>query len=142
MVIGWFPDLCVADVAASQAFYVALVDLEVLVDHRWYVELGVGGRVALALVQRGHDTLPRQAGGPATGVLVSFEVDDVDGVAARAAMLRAPVIWPLTTELGQRHVMVADPDGTMVDVIQRVALRGPDRRRLAAYRRRADGGGG
>jgi predicted enzyme related to lactoylglutathione lyase len=141
VVVGWFPDLCVADVAASRAFYVALVDLAVLVDHRWYVELGVGDRVALALVERGHDTLPGQAGGPPTGLLVSFEVDDVDDVATRATALHAPVVWPLTTELGQRHLMVADPDGTMVDVIQRVALRASDRRRLAGYRRRADGGG-
>jgi hypothetical protein len=41
----------------------------------------------------------------------------------------------LVTELGQRHFMVADPDGAVVDVIQRVALTGADLRRLARHRR-------
>jgi len=132
---GWFADLCVADVARSIAFYTALVDLDVLVDHGWYAELGAGGRTALALVRRGHETVPATAGGPARGLLVSFEVDDVDAVVGRAERLGAPVVWPLANELGQRHLMVADPDGTIVDVIQRVPLTALDRRRLAAYRR-------
>ena len=67
MVVGWFADLCVADVGASRAFYAQLLDLTVLVDHGWYVELGVDDRVALALVQRGHETVPAQAWTRAAG---------------------------------------------------------------------------
>jgi catechol 2,3-dioxygenase-like lactoylglutathione lyase family enzyme len=132
---GWFADLCVADVARSIAFYTALLDLDVLVDHGWYAELGADGRTALALVRRGHETVPPAAGGPARGLLVSFEVASLDSVVGRTERLGASVVWPLVTELGQRHLMVADPDGTIVDVIQRVPLTALDRRRLAAYRR-------
>jgi hypothetical protein len=35
--------------------------------------------------------------------------------------------------------MVQDPDGTIVDVIERTPLTAADRRRLAAYRRAAAG---
>lgn len=40
-----------------------------------------------------------------------------------------------TTELGQCHFMVLDPDGAVVDVIERVPMTAEDRRHLARYRR-------
>jgi catechol 2,3-dioxygenase-like lactoylglutathione lyase family enzyme len=137
MVTGSFTDLCVADVGRSSAFYRALLDLDVVVDHGWYAELGVGDRTFLALVQRGHETVPAAAGAPPRGVLVSFEVDDAAAVARRAADDAVPIVVALETELGQRHLMVTDPDGAVVDVIERVPLSGRDRRRLAQLRRTA-----
>ena len=135
MVITAFADLCVADVPASTAFYRDLLGLDVLVDLGWYVELGGDGRAMLALVQAEHDTVPRQAGCPARGVLVSFDVHEIDEYVARIRDHGCPVIVDLTEELGQRHVMVLDPDGTVVDVIERVPMTSADRRRLARYRR-------
>jgi catechol 2,3-dioxygenase-like lactoylglutathione lyase family enzyme len=135
MVTGSFPDLCVADVSRSIAFYRSLLDLELLVDHGWYAELGVGPQCFLALVRRGHETIPATTGAPPRGVLVSFEVDDAAAVAHRVAGDGVPVLVALVAELGQRHLMVSDPDGAVVDVIERVPLSGPDRRRLALLRR-------
>jgi catechol 2,3-dioxygenase-like lactoylglutathione lyase family enzyme len=135
MVTGAFADLSVRDVARSVEFYVELLGLDVVVDHGWYVELGVGERVVLALVVSGHETVPRHADGPARGLLVSFEVDDAAAVADRCVALGCRVVAPLTDELGQRHVMVADPDGTIVDVIERIPLTAGDVRRLAQLRR-------
>ena len=54
----------------------------------------------------------------------------------------APIVLALRRELGQHHLMVADPDGTVVDIIERVPLDAQDRRRLAAYRRAARAPGG
>jgi catechol 2,3-dioxygenase-like lactoylglutathione lyase family enzyme len=141
MVTGWFADLCVRDVAVSRRFYEQLLDLECLIDQPWYVELGTGGRVVLALVEAGHPTVPPPAGSPPAGLLLSFEVSDAAEVAARCEALDAEVVSPLRVELGQRHFMVRSPDGTIVDVIQRVPITGEDRRRLAALRRRARGVG-
>jgi catechol 2,3-dioxygenase-like lactoylglutathione lyase family enzyme len=136
MVTGWFADLCVTDVAASREFYVRLLGLDVAVDHGWYVELSDDlGRVVLALVEDGHETVPAASGGPPRGLLVSFEVDDAAAVRARADELEAPTVVELCTELGQRHVMMADPDGTIVDVIERVPMTAADLRRLAVLRR-------
>ena len=135
MVISSFADLCVLDVGASVGFYRALLGLEVLVDHGWYAEMGVDGRTLIAFVEAGHETVPASSGGPPSGVLLSFVVDDVDQIAGRATELAHPIVWPLTTELGQRHLMTADPDGAVVDVIQHVALTAVDRRRLVQLRR-------
>ncbi len=132
---GAFVDLCVADVAASSAFYRSLLGLAVIVDHGWYVELGAGDRVALALVQAGHETVPAAAGHPPSGVLVSFEVEDASAAAEVARGMGCTPVVDLVTELGQRHFMVIDPDGAVVDVIERVAMTAVDLRRLARYRR-------
>jgi catechol 2,3-dioxygenase-like lactoylglutathione lyase family enzyme len=137
---GWFADLCVADVAMARRFYERLLELECLVDHGWYVELGLRRHVVLALVEAGHPTVPQDAASPQQGLLLSFEVDDVAEVAARCRALGVEVVQPLARELGQRHLMVRGPDGTIVDVIERVPLTGDDRRMLATYRRRATGG--
>jgi hypothetical protein len=67
---------------------------------------------------------------------VSFEVDDATSVAARAEALGLEIVVELTVELGQRHLMVVDPDGAIVDVIERVPLQRDDRARLAMLRRR------
>jgi len=136
MVIGSFPDLCVEDVTVSVAWYRALLDLDVVVDQGWYAELGIAGSTLVAFVRTGHETVPPTAGLRPSGILVSFEVDDAGSVAARAEALGLDVIVPLTIELGQRHLMVVDPDGAVVDVVERVALERRDLARLAVLRRR------
>jgi catechol 2,3-dioxygenase-like lactoylglutathione lyase family enzyme len=136
MVTGSFPDLCVGDVTASVGWYRALLDFDVVIDQRWYAELGVGGATLVAFVQSGHETVPPQAGPRPGGVLVSFEVDDATSVAARADALGLDVAVELTVELGQRHLMVVDPDGAVVDIIERVPLEHRDLARLAVLRRR------
>ena len=136
MVTGSFPDLCVRDVAASVAWYQALLDLDVVVDQGWYAELGIERTTFVAFVQAGHETVPSAAGRRPGGILVSFEVDDATSVAARAEALGLEIVVELTVELGQRHLMIVDPDGAVVDVIERVPLQRHDRARLALLRRR------
>ena len=135
MVLGSFPDVCVGNVDRSVDFYRSLLGLQVLIDHGWYVELGIPGRTLLALVQRGHETVPLVAHTEPRGVLLSFEVDDAAAVATNATRMECMAIVDLVTELGQRHLMVLDPDGAVVDVIERVALGTTDLRRLATDRR-------
>lgn len=136
MVTGSFPDLCVQDVAASVAWYRAVLELDVVTDHGWYAELGTGATIRIAFVQSGHETVPSQAGRRPAGILVSFEVDDAKSVADRAHALGLDIVVALTAELGQLHLMVVDPDGAVVDIIERVPLARHDLARLATLRRR------
>jgi hypothetical protein len=140
MVIGSFPDVCVASVADSVRFYLALLELDVIVDQGWYAELGTGTVPRVAFVEASHETVPAAVGGPPRGVLLSFEVDDA-GVAARAAArIGCPIAAALVSELGQRHLMVIDPDGAVVDIIERVPLTATDHRRLVRLRAASRGG--
>lgn len=138
VVLGSFADLCVQDVESSISFYRALLDLDVIVDHGWYAELGSGGQTQIAFVRSGHETVPHITATPPRGVVVTFEVDNADAAYANAVALSSPVLVELVTELGQRHFMITDPDCAVVDVVQRVALTGSDLRRLARYRRAHD----
>lgn len=135
MVRGGFADLVVADPARSRDFYRALLGLHVLVDHGWYVELGTDGRVLVAFVEHGHETVPGPAGGSPQGVLVSFEVADAGVHESIARTMGCAFVVPLTRELGQHHFMVVDPDGVVIDVIERVPLTPADRRALVRLRR-------
>jgi catechol 2,3-dioxygenase-like lactoylglutathione lyase family enzyme len=134
MVLGAFPDICVSDVGASIEFYRSLLGLDVLVDHGWYAELGAGGRTLVAFVQSGHETVPAVTHTAPRGVLVSLEVDDAALTYAKATALGCCVLVELVRELGQHHFMVSDPDGAVVDIIERVPLTKADLRRLAHYR--------
>ena len=54
-----------------------------------------------------------------SGLLLNFEVEDVDSVyeALRAAGL--PILRDIRDEdFGQRHFITADPNGVMIDVIK------------------------
>lgn len=77
----------------------------------------------LAFVELGHPTIPEGFSTPSRGLLINVEVDDAesayralaDGEAVRVAL-------PLRDEeFGQRHFIVVDPSGNLVDVIQNIA---------------------
>jgi catechol 2,3-dioxygenase-like lactoylglutathione lyase family enzyme len=135
MIIGSFADVCVADVARSMAFYRALLGLEVIIDHGWYGELGGDGATSIAFVERGHETVPLLADRPPGGILLSFVVADAAVIHAAAADLGCPFLVEPVTELGQHHFMIIDPDGAIIDVIERTPLTPADLRRLVRLRR-------
>ena len=65
----------------------------------------------------------------------SPRVDDAEAIERLAREIGCPFVRELTTELGQCHFMVLDPDWAVVDVIERVPMTAEDRRHLARYRR-------
>jgi catechol 2,3-dioxygenase-like lactoylglutathione lyase family enzyme len=115
-----YPTILSDCVPATRDFYVGLLGLRVDFDSDWAVYLSAPSDSALklAIVERGHDSVPTSFQSAAAGVLISVEVDDVDQTWARAAALGAPVGQALRDEpFGQRHFMVSDPNGLLVDVI-------------------------
>ncbi|MGX1808155.1 VOC family protein [Nocardia sp. NPDC055321] len=115
-----FPDIPSTNVAASRDFYLGLLGLTVAWESDWYVLLhGDGPEIQLAIVEHGHGSIPETHHDTARGVLISFEVDDATKVWTRARELELPVAQELRDEeFGQRHFMVADPNGLLVDVIE------------------------
>jgi catechol 2,3-dioxygenase-like lactoylglutathione lyase family enzyme len=69
--------------------------------------------VSDATIPEGYRTLPR-------GVVVNLEVDDVDEVHARLTGRDGldPLLPLRDEDFGQRHFIVAAPDGVLLDVIQ------------------------
>ncbi|WP_395245869.1 VOC family protein [Agromyces sp. MMS24-K17] len=141
MLRSCYPVLGTADVPASAAFYRDHLGFETAFEADWYVSLRHReSGDELALLDAGHTSVPAGYGEPARGVLVNLEVDDVDAVAARLEAAGVPVVQPLRDEpFGQRHVIVRDPGGVLVDVITEIPPSAEFAAAFAAVGLEADG---
>jgi len=116
-----FPDICTDHLARSRDFYRDLLGFEVVFENSWYVQMHHPKQPAaqIAFVQRDHDSVPKPYGTRPQGVLVTVELDDVDACHAHARALGIEPVYALVSEVwGQRHFMVEDPNGLLVDVVQ------------------------
>lgn len=113
-----YPVLMTTDVAASAGFYRTHFDFEVTFESDWYVSLK-RGTWELAVLDATHSTIPEGFRDlPARGVLLNFEVDDVDAVHTRLVDAGLTPVLPLRSEdFGQRHTIFAGPDGVLIDII-------------------------
>ncbi|MFE9107687.1 VOC family protein [Actinomadura geliboluensis] len=126
---GFYPVIATRDVAASRRFYVRHFGFEVTFEADWYVSLRRpdAPQYELALLDHAHPTIPDGHRTPLQGgLLLNFEVDDVDAEHRRLVEgAGLPELLSLRTEeFGQRHFIVAAPDGVMIDVITVVPATG------------------
>ncbi|MFC5993449.1 VOC family protein [Pseudonocardia hispaniensis] len=112
--------LNVGDVEASTAF---------LVDHFGFrTEMAAPGFASLTrddagmnviFLRRGLPTLPAdQRDDHASGLILAFTVDDLEGELARLQAEGVPITMPLTSEeWGERAFQVRDPNGVIVQLV-------------------------
>ncbi|MFI0976958.1 VOC family protein [Streptomyces sp. NPDC021093] len=122
---SFYPVLCTRQLGAAVEFYRTLLGFETTFESDWYVSLRrpEPPHYELALVDAGHESVPEAFRRPAQGLLLNFEVADVDAEYARlvgAAGLK-PELDLRSEEFGQRHFMVSAPDGVLVDIITPIA---------------------
>ena len=113
--------LNVTDVAASSAF---------LVDHfGFHQEMAADGFASLAredagmnvvFLRTGLESLPAdQRDDHATGLILAFVVDDLEGELARLRTEGVTITMPLTSEeWGERAFQVRDPNGIIVQLLE------------------------
>ena len=119
-VTSYYPVIMAEDVAATAAFYQGHFAFEAMYTSEWYVHLTSRSQnsVNLAIVTASHDTVPEGFRKPVGGLLLNFEVEDVDAEHARLVADGVCPVFELRSEaFGQRHFMVADPAGTLIDII-------------------------
>ncbi|WP_030748668.1 VOC family protein [Streptomyces griseus] len=119
---GFYPVLATRDVAASRDFYTRHLGFEVTFEADWYVSLRRpdAPQYELALLDHAHPTVPEgHRAALRGGLLLNFEVDDVDAEHRRLVTGAGltEVLTLRTEEFGQRHFIVAAPDGVLIDVI-------------------------
>ncbi|QGV82366.1 glyoxalase/bleomycin resistance/extradiol dioxygenase family protein [Streptomyces ficellus] len=132
---GFYPVLASRDVAASRDFYTRHLGFGVTFEADWYVSLrrSDAPHYELALLGHAHPTVPEgHRAALQGGLLLNFEVDDVDSEYRRLVTgAGLPEVLSLRTEeFGQRHFIIAAPDGVLVDVITVVP---PSRQYAAQY---------
>jgi uncharacterized glyoxalase superfamily protein PhnB len=119
--------LNVTDVAASSAF---------LVDHfGFHQEMAADGFASLAredagmnvvFLRTGLESLPAdQRDDHATGLILAFVIDDLEGELARLHGEGVAITMPLTSEeWGERAFQVRDPNGIIVQLLEWNAANG------------------
>jgi uncharacterized glyoxalase superfamily protein PhnB len=106
-------------VADPASFYREIFGFETTYESDWYVSLRLGA-FELGIVAQDHATIPAAYAALPSGVIVNVEVDEVDALYERlSGRSDLRMVMALRDEdFGQRHFMVAAPDGVLIDVIQ------------------------
>ncbi|MDG4863934.1 VOC family protein [Streptomyces sp. T-3] len=122
---GFYPVIGTAKLRESHDFYARLLGFETTFEADWYVSLCRPGDPGyeLALLDHTHPTVPEGYRVPAQGLLLNFEVEDVDAEWERLVTGEGlhPVLELRSEDFGQRHFIVADPNGVLIDVITPIA---------------------
>lgn len=125
---SFYPVLMTTQVSETASFYRCHFGFEALFSSDWYVHLQMPGRadVNIAVLDARHETIPAPARGrTAAGLLINFEVDDVDAQYERLRGAGLPIRLALRDEdFGQRHFITEDPNGVLIDVITPIAPQG------------------
>lgn len=135
----FYPVVLTDDVATSARFYCDHFRFKAMFESDWYVHLqsSEDESVNLAVLQFDHETVPAEGRRKSAGLIINFEVEDVDTVYDNAKTAGLPILKTLRDEdFGQRHFITQDPTGVMIDVIKPIE---PSADFLAQY---ADGAAG
>ncbi|WP_432492031.1 VOC family protein [Kineococcus auxinigenes] len=113
-----YPVLLSSDVAATAHFWRTHFGFETTFEVDWYVSLRKQ-QWELGVVAANHATVPATHRRPTGALLVNLEVDDVDEQYRRLVLEGSlTAVLDLRSEpFGQRHFILAAPDGVLVDVI-------------------------
>lgn len=117
----YYPVIQTEDVSATKAFYIDNFRFKVRFDADWYCHLqsSEDPKVNLAILKGNHETIPAEGRGLTSGLILNFEVEDVDAEFERAEKAGLPILKALTDEdFGQRHFITRDPNGVLIDVIK------------------------
>ncbi len=117
---SYYPVLLTGDVAGTAAFYERHFRFAPDFAADWYVHLTSTDDPGtnLAIIDHTHETIPPEGRTPVSGLILNFEVEDVDAEYARLAGEGLPMLIALRDEpFGQRHFITRDPNGVLIDVI-------------------------
>ncbi|NNE83333.1 MAG: glyoxalase [Alphaproteobacteria bacterium] len=117
----FYPVVMTNEVSVTAQFYRDHFRFRPSFESDWYVHLQSeeDENVNIAILQCDHDTIPKQARGQVSGLIINFEVKDVDFEFDRAKASGLPILLSLKDEpFGQRHFIAQDPNGILIDIIK------------------------
>ncbi|NRP87837.1 hypothetical protein GFPCMMHI_03757 [Ensifer adhaerens] len=120
-VTSYYPVIMTERVEETAAFYIEHFGFQQNFASHWYVHLqsAQDSGINLAILDGRHETIPAQGRGRVAGLLLNFEVEDVDAVYERTREAGLPILLAIRDEaFGQRHFITADPNGVLIDIIK------------------------
>lgn len=128
-----FPVIATHALEPTCAFYERWFGFTRVFQSDWYIHLHASrahdgsmidaAPIELAFMSPDHDSIPEFARAPfdGRGSFITIEVDDVDTLHAELIAAGYAPLVPLRTEpWGQRHFILRDPAGGMLDVVHNV----------------------
>ncbi len=117
----YYPVVMTDDVQGTTKFYTENFRFGVKFDSDWYVHLQSeeDETVNLAVLKGDHETIPEVGKGKVSGLLLNFEVENVDREYELALEKGLPIHREIKNEaFGQRHFITSDPNGVLIDIIK------------------------
>ncbi|WP_129793784.1 VOC family protein [Sphingosinicella sp. CPCC 101087] len=121
---SYYPVVMTDAVSGTAQFYESYFGFKPLFVSDWYVHLQAQDdpNVNLAILDGMHATVPKVARGKVSGLILNFEVDDVDAEYERIRRAGLPILLEIRDEdFGQRHFITSDPNGVLIDIIKPIA---------------------
>ncbi|GAB3533675.1 VOC family protein [Arthrobacter tecti] len=116
---SFYPVILTRNVTTTADYFRTWFNFETTFSSDWYVSLVRDSNVELAILDHSHETIPDGHRAPSQGMLLNFEVDDVDQEYERLVTRGAhtPLLDIRTEDFGQRHFILRGPEGILIDVI-------------------------
>ncbi|NUS73483.1 MAG: glyoxalase/bleomycin resistance/extradiol dioxygenase family protein [Corynebacteriales bacterium] len=117
---SFYPVLMTERVIESRDFYTTHFGFDISFESDWYISLKhPTNNYELAILRPDHETVPDKFRTATSGLILNFEVADVNALHAKLVTdAQLPVALPIRDEdFGQRHFIVVDPNGVLIDVI-------------------------
>lgn len=118
-----YPLIVTQDIKATAAFYIENFGFQAVFEQDWYIQiLHADSGVELAFMVPNAENQPKELH-PAfagQGLILSLEVEDAEAEYAKVADKLDFVVKLRDEEWGQRHFIVRDPAGTLIDVVQQL----------------------
>ena len=118
-----YPVIATERVAETADFWKKRLGFDETFATDWYVSLRHPDSGAeIAFLDATHETIPTGHRTSAAGVLTNLEVDDVDTWWQRLVIEGglAPLLPIRSEDFGQRHFIIADPSGVLIDIITEI----------------------
>ena len=86
----------------------------------WYISLKYENNFEIAIIDKNHETIPERFRQQPKGIILNFEVEDVDKIYERISEDKNMniLLEIQNEEWGQRHFIFEGPDNLLIDVIQ------------------------
>ncbi|MDF3415453.1 glyoxalase [Sulfitobacter sp. M57] len=114
-----FTNILSNNVEGTASFYEDLLGMKRAGDFGWFIVLSHDEMPTfeMGVLDRDHETVPDGFSSGSTGNILTFVVNDLEEVHARAVSMQTDIIQePTDLPYGQRRLMLRDPSGSVVDI--------------------------
>ena len=118
MLKSFYPVLMLDKIREHTDFFINFFNFEESFVCDWYISLKNDNGFELALIDSQHETIPNNYRHITKGIILNFEVGDVDKI-YNSIKDKVNIVYDIKDkDFGQRHFIVEGPNEILIDVIQ------------------------